>query len=418
MRRCSCFLSVLMMLAVGCDSPTKVQPSITGQVALYDEWGHLLPTAAQVQVNALSLSSIRKYETFTDASGRFELELPNGEAVPLLFSRDGFGDMFRFDLEQETEPIQVSLFARSSAAVTAADAVAESCGTVNCLRLALDVENFFVPGATRRVFRLYLSTDPGVSFFEYQLTDLLFVPDTQPGLVKAGSHATFELDGLHGLLGSFTTGTTVYLVIHGATENLASSYTGPDSGLEISALVSVEEQLHRAGTPQERHDFEVAVEEHPAFFELRREGQGLLAEQCGLLPALFEQQLDLANLGIRQFQLRIEPLALFRHALGFGGQRPQLALELVDPHPQLVELVVCRRGRGRHSGTRKHHTQESGQNTGESPHDPHCTARTASTCCRITGALISSDILEYKRGVPWMVSIPSISTCSVSAIPP
>ena len=86
-RGCFAFCSVLVMAAAGCDSPTNVQAKITGQVALYDEWGHLLPTAAQVQVNALSLSSIRKYETFTDASGRFELELPNGEAVPLLFLR-------------------------------------------------------------------------------------------------------------------------------------------------------------------------------------------------------------------------------------------------------------------------------------------------------------------------------------------
>lgn len=232
-RRCFGFCSVLVMAAAGCDSPADLHPSITGQVTLYDELGHQLPTADQVQVNALSLSSIRKYETFTDASGRFELELPDEEAVPLLFSRDGFGDMFRFDLEEETEPIQVGLFARSSAAVTAANAVAESCGTVNCLRLALDVDNFFGPGTTRRVFRLYLSTDQGVSFFDYQFTDLLFVPNTQPELVQAGSDATFELDGLHGLLGSFTSGTTVHLVIHGATENLANSYTSPESRLEI-----------------------------------------------------------------------------------------------------------------------------------------------------------------------------------------
>ena len=142
-------------------------------------------------------------------------------------------------MEEETEPIQVGVFARSSAAVTAANAVAESCGTVNCLGLALDVDNFFGPGTTRRVFRLYLSTDPGVSSFDHQFTDLLFVPNSQPELVQAGSDATFELDGLHGLLGSFTTGTTVHLVIHGATENLANSYTSPDNGLEIFTDLSI-----------------------------------------------------------------------------------------------------------------------------------------------------------------------------------
>ena len=141
--------------------------------------------------------------------------------------------MFRFDVGTETESIHVDLFAHSSAAVTNVDAQAESCGTVHCLRLALEVEGFFGPGTTRRVFRMYLSTDPGVSSLDYQLTDLLFVPNDQTGLVQTGPNATFELDGLHGILGSFPTGTEVYLVIHGATENLTSSYQAPDTGLEI-----------------------------------------------------------------------------------------------------------------------------------------------------------------------------------------
>ena len=237
-RRCQVFFTVLVVFAVGCDSPSNVQPTISGQVALYDELGNLLPSADQVRVSALSISSIKQYQTFTDASGRFELELPEEEAVPLLFSRDGFGDMFRFDVTEDTEPVQVGLFARSSAAVTAATAVAESCGTFNCLRVALEVDDFFGPGITRRIFRLYLSTDPEVSYFDYQFTDLLIVPGDQPGLVQAGSHATFELDGLHGVLGSYTTGTTVNLVIHGGTENLAGSYTSPADGLEIFTDVS------------------------------------------------------------------------------------------------------------------------------------------------------------------------------------
>jgi len=226
-------LSILLMVAVGCDSPTTVHPIIKGQVSLYDELGTLLSSADQVRVTALTISSIRKYETFTDATGRFELALPDADAGPLLFSRDGFGDMFRFDVDEETAPIRVELFARSSADVTAVGAVAEPCGTVNCLRLAMEVSNFFGPGTTRRIFRLYLGTDPGVSAHDYELTDLLFVPNTQPGLLQEGPDASFELDGLHGLLGSFPTGTTVHLVIHGATENLASSYLEPGTGREI-----------------------------------------------------------------------------------------------------------------------------------------------------------------------------------------
>jgi hypothetical protein len=227
-------LSILVLVAVGCDSPTKVQPSVTGRVALHDELGTFLSSADQVRVTALTPSSIREYETFTDATGRFELELPDVGAVPILFSRDGFGDMFRFDVDDETESIHVDLFARSSAEVTSVGAVAEPCGTtVNCLRLALEVSNFFGPGTTRRLFRVYLSTDPGVSAHDYELTNLLVVPNNEPGLLQEGPDATFELDYLHGFLYLFPTGTTVHLVIHGATENLASSYLDPDTGREI-----------------------------------------------------------------------------------------------------------------------------------------------------------------------------------------
>ena len=44
---------------------------------------------------------------------------------------------------------------------------------------------------------------------------------------------SFELGGLHGLLGSFPAGTTVHLVIHGATENLDTSYPNPVNGLPV-----------------------------------------------------------------------------------------------------------------------------------------------------------------------------------------
>ena len=232
-----------MILAVGCGTSTAPGPakfglSVTGQVSLYDELGNQLPLADQVLVSALSMSSIRQYQTVTDASGRFELELPDEEAVPLLFSRDGFGDMFRYDIEEETQPIQVRLFARSSATVTAVQPMAVSCGLVNCLALALEVDDFFRPDATRRIFRLYLSTDSAVTFFDYQFTDVLVVPNDQSGLVQTGSDATFELDGLDGLLGSFTTGTTVHLLVYGATENLTHSYTVPGTDLEIFTDIS------------------------------------------------------------------------------------------------------------------------------------------------------------------------------------
>jgi hypothetical protein len=202
-------------------------------VALHDELGSELPSTGQVKVAALSVSSIRKYEAFTDASGWFDLELPGGEDVPLQFSRDGYGDMYRFGVEANAEPIHVRLFARSSAAVTSVEAGTEPCGTITCLRLALQVDDFFLPGATRRVFRLFLGTDSEVSDIGYELTDLLLVPNDQPSLVQIGTAATFELNGLSGLMEGFGSGTTVHVVIHGATENLENSYEEPGTGREI-----------------------------------------------------------------------------------------------------------------------------------------------------------------------------------------
>ncbi len=226
-------LSVLATAAAGCGGPTDVVPRVTGHVALYDELGNQLPSAGLVQVAALSISSIRRYATLTDASGWFDLELPGGEAAPLQFSRDGYGDMYRFDVEGNADPIHVGLFARSSAAVTSVEARAEPCGTTTCLQLALEVDDFFIPGASRRVFRLFLGTDAGVSDIDYAFTDLLLVPNDQLGLVQVGAAVTFELDGLTGLLGGFEPGTMVHVLIHGATENLANSYEEPGTGLEI-----------------------------------------------------------------------------------------------------------------------------------------------------------------------------------------
>lgn len=234
-RRCLGKLSILVIAAVGCDRPTTVQPFVIGRVALHDELGLFLSSADQVRVTALTPSSIRRYQTFTGSTGRFELELPGMEAVPLLFSREGFGDMFLFDVDGKTGSVKVDLSARSSAEVTSVAAVAEPCGTpiIYCLRLALEVSNFFGAGTTRRLFRMYLSTDQGVSAHDYDRTGLLVVPNNQPGLLQEGTDAAFELDYLHGYLGSYPSGTTVHLVIHGATENLSNSYLEPNTGLEI-----------------------------------------------------------------------------------------------------------------------------------------------------------------------------------------
>ena len=72
-----------------------------------------------------------------------------------------------------------------------------------------------------------------MSVYDYDVTRLLVVPNDQPGLLQEGPDAQFELDYLHGFLGSFPTGTMVHLVIHGATENLSNSYLDPNTGLEI-----------------------------------------------------------------------------------------------------------------------------------------------------------------------------------------
>jgi hypothetical protein len=151
-----------------------------------------------------------------------------------MFSREGFGDMFFFGVEEATEPIRVRLYARSSAKPMKVTAVAKPCGTFPCLEMDMDVNDFFGPGITRRLFRFFLSTDPGVSSFHYEFNNFLVVnPVTQPGFVRDGSDATFHLDGIQGALGSFTTGQTVHMVVYGATENLASDYPQPDTGFPI-----------------------------------------------------------------------------------------------------------------------------------------------------------------------------------------
>ncbi|MEJ2207063.1 MAG: hypothetical protein P8170_23525 [Gemmatimonadota bacterium] len=232
-------LALLALIVVGCDDPTTTPaPHLAGEVSLYDELGHRLPSAGQVSVGVLTPSSVRQYQTFTDDEGRFQVELPDAESFDLMLSRDGFGDMFRYGVVQEREPVRVDMFARSSAAVTAASAWAESCGVL-CLRLALEVDDFFVPGAGRRLFRIFLGTDPELKDWAYDVTDLLVVSNDQPGLVRTGDAAAFELDGLRGLLDGFPPGATVHVLVHGATENLTNSYRQPWSDLEIFTDLSL-----------------------------------------------------------------------------------------------------------------------------------------------------------------------------------
>jgi hypothetical protein len=233
------WLTLLALALIGCDAPTAPAPHLAGEVALYDELGHRLPTAGQVSVSVLTLSSVRQYQAVTDDEGRFRVELPDAASFDLMLSRDGFGDMFRYGVVEGREPVLIDMFARSSAAVTAVGAWAEECGSEPCLRLALEVDDFFGLGAGRRLFRVFLGTDLELEDWRYDVTALLVVPDDQPGLVRSGDAAAFELDGLRGLLDGFPPGATVHVLIHGATENLANGYRQPWGDLEIFTDLSL-----------------------------------------------------------------------------------------------------------------------------------------------------------------------------------
>jgi hypothetical protein len=232
-------LAVFVLAVAGCHSPLVTTPHIEGEVTLYDEFGRRIPTAGEVRVAVLTLSSVRQYQDFTDVEGRFSIEeLPEGETLDLMLSRDGFGDMFRYGVEKDGEPLGIDMFERSSASVTTVTARAESCG-VPCLRLAMEVDGFFGVDAGRRLFRIFLGTDPGLEAWDYAHTDLLVVPNDQLGLVRTGDTAAFELDGLFVLPGAFTPGTTVRVLVHGATENLTNSYRQPWDDLEIFTDLSL-----------------------------------------------------------------------------------------------------------------------------------------------------------------------------------
>lgn len=223
-----------LLLVASCESST-VRPSlqVAGRVTLFDEVGVRLSTAEQVSVTLLDPGGTAVLaETSTDATGQFSLELPDEGVFSLAFRKDGFGTMYRYGVDHTASAIQARLFARSSAVVSSVQANAELCG-VPCLRLVLGVDNFFGVAAGRRVFRVFLGTYPGISPTSYQVADLLFVPNDQPGLERDGSAARFVLDGLFGLIHSFAPGRRVYVLVHAATENLTNSFIDPFSGVEI-----------------------------------------------------------------------------------------------------------------------------------------------------------------------------------------
>jgi hypothetical protein len=173
---------------------------------------------------------VTRIQTTTDNAGQFTLvippggEIPPGGTVALIFEKDGFGQQFRYEVTEDSSLDGVELFQLSSADVTSVEAEAEDCGDTACFSLELEVDNFFLDGAGRRVFRVFLSSSPDVGPLNYQESQLLFVPNDHPGLVQSGSDAVFQIDGITGFLAQFSSGNTVHVAVAGATENLGNGY--------------------------------------------------------------------------------------------------------------------------------------------------------------------------------------------------
>jgi len=221
------------LLSAGCDSIThlsRTQITLQGSVVLYDELGEVMPVYAGVTVGVLSASSVTRIQTTTNNAGAFTLIVPPGGELPpsgkvaLIFEKDGFGQQFRYEVTRTTSLLGIELFQLSTADVTSVEAEAEDCGDTACFSLELEVDNFFLDGAGRRVFRVFLSSSPDVGPLSYQESQLIFVPNDQPGLVRSGSDAVFEVDGLTGFLAQFSAGNTVHVAVVGATENLGNGY--------------------------------------------------------------------------------------------------------------------------------------------------------------------------------------------------
>ncbi len=224
---------VALLLVASCESPSA-PPEFTvgGEVVLFNELGGALESAEGVSVGLLGPGDAELAETSTDPAGRFSLDLPYEGEFSLVFRKEGFGTTYHFGVAQDAGSIEAELFAQSTASVTSVMAAAEECGTVPCLHLVLDVENF-PAGNGRRVLRIFLSSEAGISPEDYEVTDLLFVTEDDPGLQLDGTTAHVELDGVFGMIESFPSGSLVHVLVRGATENLNSGYVDPDSGVEV-----------------------------------------------------------------------------------------------------------------------------------------------------------------------------------------
>lgn len=215
------------LLSAGCTSTTGPSPdSITldGSVVLFDELGTVMPSAEGVVVGVLSSSSVYRIHDTTNSAGEFSLEVTEIEGAGLIFEKVGFGQQFRYAVTEDSSLDGVELFQLSSADVTSVQAQADDCGDTDCFSLGLEVDNFFLEGAGRRVFRVFLSLSPDVGPLSYQESQLIFVPNDHPGLVQSGSDAAFQVDGITGFLTQFSSGNTVHVAVVGATENLSTGF--------------------------------------------------------------------------------------------------------------------------------------------------------------------------------------------------
>lgn len=221
------WIVAVALLSAGCSSITdlpSVHKVLDGSVVLFDELGQVMPSAAGVVVGVLSASSVYRVTDTTNSAGEFSLEVTHIGGTSLIFEKLGFGQQFRYALTENSPLDGVELYQLSSAEVTSVEAEAEDCGDTPCFSLEMEVDNFFLDGAGRRVFRVFLSSNPDVGPLSYQESQLIFVPNDQPGLVQSGSDAVFRVGNLTGFLTQFSSGTTVHVAVVGATENLSSGY--------------------------------------------------------------------------------------------------------------------------------------------------------------------------------------------------
>jgi len=221
------WIVAVALLSAGCTSTTDLSPthtSLHGSVVLFDELGQVMPSAEGVVVGVLSSSSVYRVQDTTNSAGEFSLEVTEIEGAGLIFEKEGFGQQFRYAVTEDSSLDGVELFQLSSAEVTSVEAQAEDCGDAACFSLELEVDHFFLDGAGRRVFRVFLSSSPDVGPLSYQESQLIFVPNDHPGLEQSGSDAVFQIDGITGFLTQFSSGNTVHVAVVGATENLSTGY--------------------------------------------------------------------------------------------------------------------------------------------------------------------------------------------------